>query len=62
MQAIEEEAQRRRLNMHFNPGTDHADQGIQDYKVCVFPFMLHTLMHAHNHGTEQGIRDYNVFC
>uniref|UniRef100_A0A7S3QTS2 Digalactosyldiacylglycerol synthase n=1 Tax=Dunaliella tertiolecta TaxID=3047 RepID=A0A7S3QTS2_DUNTE len=35
--AVEEEARRRRLCMHFNPGRDHADQSIQDYKVFVNP-------------------------
>jgi hypothetical protein len=33
LQAVEEEARRRRLAMQFSPGRDHADASIQDYKV-----------------------------
>lgn len=42
MQAVEEEARRRQLSMQFNPGRDHADQSIQDYKVspAIFLFPL----------------------
>jgi len=34
IQAVEEEAHRRHLAFKFSPGRDHADQSIQDYKVC----------------------------
>jgi len=32
-QAVHEEAGRRRLSVKFNPGRDHADHVLQDYKV-----------------------------
>jgi G:T-mismatch repair DNA endonuclease (very short patch repair protein) len=36
-QAVEEEATRRQLPLHFNGARDHADATLQEYKVCICP-------------------------
>lgn len=37
VQAVQEEAASRRLNLHFNGARDHADSFLQDYKVFINP-------------------------
>ena len=39
LQAVEQEAGRRHLNLRFNGARDHADEALQDYKVFVNPSM-----------------------
>jgi digalactosyldiacylglycerol synthase len=37
LQAVQEEADRRRLNLRFNGPRDHADASLRDYKVFINP-------------------------
>jgi digalactosyldiacylglycerol synthase len=37
VQAVEEEASKRRLSLKFNGARDHADETLQDYKVFINP-------------------------